>query len=154
MYYLFKGNCFICMIENAYFKTFEVVLLFIALFSRTLSIVIFTMADARGGCLMVFKILSSCLEIIFSCLTFPVFSFLYFNLHAGLWSFLSIIQSSMVLHLHLLYKSYRLETWHTPHSLAATRDLGILTILGGVGGTTYYIYTAVTYQVREGDNIA
>eukprot|EP00092_Neocalanus_flemingeri_P023561 GFUD01025549.1.p1 GENE.GFUD01025549.1~~GFUD01025549.1.p1 ORF type:complete len:150 (+),score=34.57 GFUD01025549.1:45-494(+) len=104
------------------------------------------MADARGGCVMVFKILTSSMGIIMGCVAFPVFTFLFVNVHAGLWALLSIIQASMVLHLHLLYKSYRLETWHTPHSLSACRDLGLLTMVGGLAGTVYYIYTAVVNQ--------
>ena len=97
---------------------------------------------------MVFKILTSSLGVIMGCLAFPVFTFVFFNLHAGLWALLSIIQASMVLHLHLLYRSHRLETWHTPHSLAACRDLGLLTMVGGLAATVYYIYTKVVDQVR------
>ena len=96
---------------------------------------------------MVFKILTSSLGVIMGCIAFPVFTFLFFNIHAGLWAFLSIIQASMVLHLHLLYRSYKLESWHTPHSLIACRDLGLLTMVGGLAGTVYYFYTAVSNQV-------
>ena len=105
------------------------------------------MTDARGGCVMVLKILTSSLGIIMGCVAFPVFTFLFGNIHAGIWALLSVIQASMVLHLHLLYKSYRLETWHTPHSLSACRDLGLLTMVGGLGATVYYVYSVVVYQV-------
>ena len=101
----------------------------------------------RGEHLLIFNILISCLGVIVGCVAFPIFSFVLYNLHAGVWSCLSIIQSSMVLYLHTMYRSYRLETWHTSHSLAACRDLGLLTLVGGLGGSTYYIYTAVQYQV-------
>lgn len=75
---------------------------------------------------------------------FFVFTFQYGNYHAGFWSLLSMILASIVLHHHLLYKNYRLEQWHTVHSITALRNLGLLTFLGGLGACIYYFYTVAS----------
>ena len=40
-----------------------------------------------------------------------------------------------------MFRNYRLETWHTQHSLAANRNLGLLTTCAGTAATIYYFYT-------------
>lgn len=70
------------------------------------------------------------------------FLFLIGNIHAGLWALASSILASIVLHLHLLYKNQRLNSWHTLHSLAANRNLGVLTLMGSLGAMIYYFYSA------------
>ena len=40
-----------------------------------------------------------------------------------------------------MFRNYRLETWHTGHSLAATRNLGLLTTCAGTAAAIYYFYT-------------
>ena len=126
---------------------------------------------------------------------FSFASFLYGNIHAGLWALGSGILAAIVLHLHLLFLNhrcvhctlyrcvhlqlhplhctsyfhqfpplFRLPTWHTVHSLAANRNLGLLTLAfrfilltlypnqhnkllfwsSSIGATVYYIYTAIS----------
>lgn len=104
------------------------------------------MIDSRNGCCIIFGIISSCIAVTLGCAACLVFTFVFCNIHASLWALLSVIQSSMMLHLQLLYKSFRLENWHTPHSLSACRDLGLLTTLGGLTGTGYYTYCLLEYQ--------
>jgi cation transport ATPase len=98
----------------------------------------------RKGCWMTVKIFFACLGVILGITTFFIFTFLYGNIHAGLWALASSILSSIVLHLHLLYRNQRLNSWHTLHSLAANRNLGVLALLGSLGAMVYYFYTAVS----------
>ena len=46
----------------------------------------------------------------------------------------------------MIYRNFRLENWHTSHSLAATRNFGLLTTLAGAAGAIYYFYTHFYYQ--------
>ena len=39
------------------------------------------------------------------------------------------------------HRNFRLESWHTGHSLAATRNLGLLTLTAGAAASLYYFYT-------------
>ena len=39
------------------------------------------------------------------------------------------------------FRNHRLESWHTGHSLAAMRNLGLLTSCAGLAGIVYYFYT-------------
>merc|ERR1719509_623463 len=52
--------------------------------------------------------------------------------------------AAIVLHLHLLYRNHRLADWHTLHSLAANRNLGLLTLALSLASTVYYFYTAIS----------
>ena len=45
-----------------------------------------------------------------------------------------------------LARNYRLERWHTGLSLAATRNLGLLTLTAGLAATLYYFYTHIAYH--------
>ena len=101
------------------------------------------MSEQRGSRWLTFKILASGLGVVSGCVAFPVFTFLYGNISAGVWAGLSVIISLMVLHLHLLYRNLRLERWHTGHSLAATRNLGLLTLTAGSVASFYYLYNHV-----------
>jgi len=92
---------------------------------------------------MKFKIISAVFGIIAGSLVFFVFSFQFGNYHAGLWALLSTFLATIVLHQHLLYRNYRLEQWHTIHSLTALRNLGILTFLASAGATIYYFYDVI-----------
>ena len=74
----------------------------------------------RVGCLMRFKVLTAGLGILMGCCAFPVFTFVFNNVQAGIWALLSVILASMVFHLHLLYQNFKLESWHTAKSLAAS----------------------------------
>jgi len=56
----------------------------------------------------------------------------------------------MVFHLHLLYQNFKLESWHTTKSLAASRNLGLLTAAGATAATIYYLY--VHLSTREAIN--
>ena len=61
--------------------------------------------DRRTNCCLTFKILASGLGVVSGSVAFPVFTFLYGNISAGVWAALSILISLMVFHLHLLYRS-------------------------------------------------
>lgn len=113
----------------------------------------------RRGCHMTFKIVTSCIGVVMGTTAFLLFTFLYGNLHAGLWALASCILAAMVLHLHLLYKNYRLNSWHTLHSLSANRNLGVLALMGSFGAMIYYFYTKYsedqpTYPIKESYMIA
>ena len=43
----------------------------------------------------------------------------------------------------LSLRNFRLESWHTGHSLAATRNLGLLTLTAGAAASLYYFYTHI-----------
>jgi len=101
-------------------------------------------ASARKGCCMSLKLGSSGLGIAMGLPVFFIFTFHYQNIHAGMWALVSAIFSAMAFHLYLLYRNFRLESWHTPHSLAALRNLGILAILASTSATIYYWYTAIS----------
>ena len=58
----------------------------------------------RTGCLMQFKVISSALGIVAGCVACPVFGFVYGNLEAALWAGFSVMITSMVFQLHILYK--------------------------------------------------
>lgn len=62
------------------------------------------MSDERGSRCLTFKLLSSGLGVVTGCVAFPVFTFLYGNISAGVWSGLSVVIALMVFHLHLLYR--------------------------------------------------
>jgi len=100
--------------------------------------------ESRTGCVMKLKIGSAGLGMLMGLSAFFVFSIQYHNYHAGLWALLSFILSTVVFHQHMLYSNFRLEDWHTVHSLTALRNLGILTIFSSLGATVYYVYTAVS----------
>eukprot|EP00088_Acartia_fossae_P016373 TRINITY_DN19156_c0_g1_i1.p1 TRINITY_DN19156_c0_g1~~TRINITY_DN19156_c0_g1_i1.p1 ORF type:complete len:152 (+),score=10.94 TRINITY_DN19156_c0_g1_i1:50-505(+) len=106
------------------------------------------------SCSMKMKIFTSGLGVILGCIAFFVFTFQFGNYHAGLWALLSCALASIVLHQHLLYRNLQLQEWHTEHSLAALRNLGILTGLASSVASIYYVYTAVsehqpTYPIRD-----
>jgi len=101
------------------------------------------MSDDRANCCLTFKILASGLGVVSGSVAFPVFTFLYGNISAGVWAALSVVIALMVFHLHLLYRNFRLESWHTGHSLAATRNLGLLTLTAGAAASLYYFYTHI-----------
>ena len=63
------------------------------------------MSDDRASCCLTFKILASGLGVVSGCVAFPVFTFLYGNISAGIWAALSLLIALMVFHLHLLYRS-------------------------------------------------
>jgi len=104
------------------------------------------MSEERGSRCLTFQILSSGLGVVTGCIACPLFTFLYGNINAGVWAGLSVIIALMVFHLHLLYRNYRLERWHTGLSLAATRNLGLLTLTAGLAATLYYFYTHIAYH--------
>ena len=70
---------------------------------------IFQMDDteSRSGCLMLFKLATAGMGIVFGLTTFLVFTFVYGNIHAGSWALLSGVFATFVFHLHLLYKNHR-----------------------------------------------
>lgn len=102
------------------------------------------MPESRSSCWMTFSLGMAGLGVVMGITVFFVFSFLYGNIHAGLWALGSGILAAIVLHLHLLFLNHRLPTWHTVHSLAANRNLGLLTLAFSIGATVYYIYTAIS----------
>ena len=62
------------------------------------------MSDDRANCCLTFKILASGLGVVSGCVAFPLFTFLYGNISAGVWAALSVLIALMVFHLHLLYR--------------------------------------------------
>jgi len=94
----------------------------------------------REGCWMQMRVISAGAGIVAGCVSCPLFGFLYQNTDAAVWAGLSVIIVSMVFQLHLLYRNYRLENWHTGHSLAATRNFGLLSTAAGVAAAIYYFY--------------
>ena len=40
----------------------------------------------------------------------------------------------------IVCRNHLLESWHTGHSLAATRNLGVLASCAGLAGGVYYLY--------------
>lgn len=108
---------------------------------------------------MTFKLVTAGFGILAGMSTFCVFTFVYGNVHAGIWALLSGIFATFVFHLHLLYKNHRLAAWHTLTSLTANRNLGILAFLGSFAATCYYWYTAFSehqpmYPIKDSDMIA
>lgn len=99
-------------------------------------------SESRKGWCMSLKLVSSGLGIAMGLAVFFIFTFHYENIHAGMWALVSAMFSAMAFHLYLLYRNFRLESWHTPHSLAALRNLAILAILASSSATIYYWYTA------------
>jgi len=115
------------------------------------------MPEPRASCWMLLSLGTAGLGVTMGVTVFFVFSFLYGNLHAGLWALGSGIMAAIVLHLHLLYRNHRslpslhlpcmhprLADWHTLHSLAANRNLGLLTLALSLASTVYYFYTAIS----------
>lgn len=103
-----------------------------------------TMPEDRSGCLASFQLVMCGLGVTAGICSFFLFCFLYGNISASLWALASGVLAAIVLHLRLLYTNHRLHSWHTVHSLAANRNLGILTGVLSVGATVYYIYMAVS----------
>ena len=62
------------------------------------------MSDDRANCCLTFQILTSGLGVVSGCLAFPLFTFLYGNISAGVWAALSVLIALMVFHLHLLFR--------------------------------------------------
>jgi hypothetical protein len=100
--------------------------------------------QSRQGCAMSLKLMSSGLGIVLGIMVFFIFTFHYQNIEAGIWALVSAAFSAMVFHLYLLYRNFRLETWHTPHSLLSLRNLAILGFLASISATVYYFYTAAS----------
>jgi len=108
---------------------------------------------------MTLQLVMSCIGVTAGICSFFIFCFLYGNIPAGLWALGSGILAAIVLHLHLLFKNHRLHSWHTVHSLAANRNLGLLTLVLSVGATVYYVYMAIgehqsVYPIKDSYMIA
>jgi hypothetical protein len=101
------------------------------------------MTDSHRGFCMSLRLASSVLGIAAGLIVFFIFTFHYGNVEAGVWALISAVFSAMAFHLFLLYRNHRLETWHTPQSLSALRNLAILGICASISATIYYFYTAL-----------
>jgi len=96
--------------------------------------------EDRSGWRVSFQLVMCGVGVTAGICSFFIFCFLYGNISAGLWGLGSGILAAIVLHLRLLYKNHRLHSWHTVHSLAANRNLGILTGVLSTGALVYYLY--------------
>ena len=90
-----------------------------------------TMAgSARSGCQIWFRLITAGLGVLMGFMVFFVFTFGYGNIAAGCWALISALFAGLVLQLHLLYRSHRLELYYS------TERLNLVML---VHSLTYYV---------------
>jgi len=97
----------------------------------------------RTGCFMTFKLVSSGLGIAAGLSVFFCFGFYYQNVEAGIWALISAIFSAVCFHLYLMYRNFRLDSWHTPKSLNALKLVAIVGLITSTFASLFYFYTAI-----------
>ena len=86
--------------------------------------------SARSGCQIWFRLITAGLGVLMGFMVFFVFTFGYGNIAAGCWALISALFAGLVLQLHLLYRSHRLELYYS------TERLNLVML---VHSLTYYV---------------
>jgi len=108
----------------------------------------------RSGFWMWFRIVKATVGLILGILAGIVFTFVYGNVTAGLWAFISSILSSIVLHQHLLFKKSKLGSTYNAFRFKIAVGVGIIISILSFSCTVYYFVEKTklsqeTYPIRD-----
>lgn len=100
-----------------------------------------------NNCKQWFHLVSSIIGIILGVAAFVVFFFVYENIDAGFWGFLSGVFAMVCFHLHYLHIRQKLDAWHSADTLRGIKVLGMMGTLAGMAGLIWYIFIAMYHHI-------